>query len=183
MKHRGFYFVLFIILFISLSGCSENSLPPDELMKTDQVITQTEEAQIIQRTDTFETAVSEMMTDVAPPTFTFTPTFTDTPQPTDTPEIQPTSENPWMLQAACEWDKSCMKLEIRNKTDSWVQVELTKTDTGDAGFFSVKPKSTAVITMMLGKYRVRYVYYCGNIARVVNNYLLSRDRSVTFRCN
>ncbi len=74
---------------------------------------------------------------------------------------QPTSENPWMLQIWCaDHADGCVKYDVQNRTDSWLQVELKKTDTGVTGFFSIRSKTTSQITLIPGQYNVKYTWWC-----------------------
>jgi hypothetical protein len=90
-----------------------------------------------------------------------------TPSPGETQEDpgnedpQPTPENPWMLQSWCEDHPSgCVKYDVQNRTDSWLQVELKKSDTGITGFFTVRSKTMSQITLIPGQYRVKYTWWC-----------------------
>jgi uncharacterized repeat protein (TIGR02543 family) len=88
------------------------------------------------------------------------PTLTPTPENTPIPEIEPTSENPWILQKSCETQTGCVVYEVRNKTDDWLQVSLTNTATGDSGFFSVAKRTTGYITLKPGQYQAQYTWWC-----------------------
>lgn len=58
-------------------------------------------------------------------------------------EVQSSSENPWMLQERCvEHPDDCTKYDVYNQTDSWLQVDLKNTETGDTGFFTIQSKTT-----------------------------------------
>lgn len=74
---------------------------------------------------------------------------------------QPTPDNPWMLQSWCaDHEDDCVKYDVQNRTDSWLQVELKETDTGVTGFFSIKKRSLSEITLIPGKYTVKYTWWC-----------------------
>jgi hypothetical protein len=73
---------------------------------------------------------------------------------------QPTLENPWMLQSWCVDHVGCVKYDLLNRTDSWLQVELKESDTGVTGFFSVRSKTTGQITLIPGQYSVKYTWWC-----------------------
>ena len=78
-----------------------------------------------------------------------------------TKEPQPTLENPWMLQSWCvDHPNDCLIYDVRNTTDSWLQIELKKSDTGVTGFFTVQKKTTAQITLIPGQYSVKYTWWC-----------------------
>jgi hypothetical protein len=85
-----------------------------------------------------------------------------TPEPEDgeEPEIQPTSSNPWMLQAWCEDHNGCAKYEVFNKTDSWLQITLRNTETGDTGFFTIQSKTMGQITLIPGQYQATFTWWC-----------------------
>lgn len=74
---------------------------------------------------------------------------------------QPTPENPWMLQSWCaEHEDDCVKYDVQNQTDSWLQIELKETDTGVTGFFSIRSKTFAQLTLIPGQYNVKYTWWC-----------------------
>ena len=74
---------------------------------------------------------------------------------------QPTPENPWMLKTWCaENEQDCVKYDIHNRTDDWLQVELKESDTGVTGFFSIRKRSINQITLIPGKYNVKYTWWC-----------------------
>jgi hypothetical protein len=73
---------------------------------------------------------------------------------------QPIPENPWMLQNWCSDHTGCVKYDVLNRTDSWLQVELKESDTGVTGFFSIRSKSTGQITLIPGQYSVKYTWWC-----------------------
>ena len=83
------------------------------------------------------------------------------PELTSTPEIQATSENPWMLQAWCEQHKDgCAIYEVHNRTDSWLQVTLRNTETGETGFFTIQSKNIGKITLISGQYQANFTWWC-----------------------
>ena len=112
-------------------------------------------------------AVERGLVPEEPPSVTETPEITTTPSTTETTETteilepQPTSENPWMLQNWCDDHAGgCVIYDLQNRTDSWLQVELKKTDTGVTGFFTVRSKTTGQITLIPGQYNVKYTWWC-----------------------
>ncbi|MCK4801042.1 MAG: hypothetical protein KAS84_03560 [Anaerolineales bacterium] len=109
-------------------------------------------------------AVERGLTPVESLSVTETPDLTTTPSTTETTETlepQPTSENPWMLQNWCDTHAGgCVIYELQNRTDSWLQVELKKTDTGVTGFFTVRTKTVGFITLIPGQYTVKYTWWC-----------------------
>jgi hypothetical protein len=83
------------------------------------------------------------------------------PGETSVPEVEPTLENPWMLQSWCaDHMEGCVIYEVQNRTDSWLQVELKKTDTGVTRFFTVMTKTIGYITLIPGQYTVNYNWWC-----------------------
>ena len=82
----------------------------------------------------------------------------------ETEEPAPTLENPWMLQSWCLDHIGCMKYDISNRTDSWLQIELKESDTGVTGFFTVRSKTIGQITLIPGQYRVKYTWWCDGTA-------------------
>jgi hypothetical protein len=76
-------------------------------------------------------------------------------------EPEPTAENPWMLQNWClDHADGCIKYDLQNRTDSWLQVELKETETGVTGFFSIRSKTLSQITLIPGQYNVKYTWWC-----------------------
>ncbi len=160
--------VVSVIIFLSLilSACSTNSLPAEEADNASiEETVQAKLAEAIAETAVFETIVAKQLTEQAPPptaTFTFTPEFTETPLPTDTPSItdtptlEPTSDNPWMMQTWCETHSGCVKVQVVNKTDYWAQITLTYNETGQVKFFTGPPNQNSWITLRPGSYR--YVF-------------------------
>jgi len=79
----------------------------------------------------------------------------------ETQDPQPTPENPWMLQSWCvEHEDDCVKYDVQNRTDSWLQIELKESDTGVTGFFSIRSKTFAQLTLIPGRYTVKYTWWC-----------------------
>ena len=85
-----------------------------------------------------------------------------TPEEDSTPQVQATSANPWTLQAWCEEKHTggCAVYEVNNKTDSWLQVTLRNTETGETGFFTIQSKSTGKITLISGQYQATFTWWC-----------------------
>jgi hypothetical protein len=83
------------------------------------------------------------------------------PETESTPELQPTSANPWMLQSWCEDHATkCAKYEVRNNTDSWLQITLRNTETGATGFFTIRSKTLGQITLIPGQYQATFTWWC-----------------------
>lgn len=157
--------LLFSLIFSACTTTQTNQVSDEDIEAT----VQQKLSDSLTETAVFQKAVSEELTQQAPPptkTFTptpaatFTPLPTDTPAITDTPTLEPTSENPWVLQAWCLEHEGCAVYEVRNKTDDWMQVTLTKTDTGEIGFFSIRRRSTGYITLRSGQYDALYTWWC-----------------------
>ncbi len=92
----------------------------------------------------------------------------------ETPEAsdpEPTLENPWMLQSWCEDHMDgCVKYDLSNRTDSWLQIELKESETGVTGFFTVRSKTTGQITLIPGYYQVKYTWWCdGEVETLIVN--------------
>lgn len=104
-------------------------------------------------------------------------------QEDDAGDPEPTLENPWMLQSYCvDNPDRCVYYGINNRTDSWLQIELKETDTGVTGFFSVRSKTYAEITLIPGLYKVKYTWWCeGEPASLVENKSLGSWIDV-FKC-
>jgi hypothetical protein len=86
---------------------------------------------------------------------------TEVPDPDLIQDPQPTLVNPWMLQSWCnDHPTGCVKYVLSNKTDSWLQIELKKSDTGVTGFFTVRTKTIGKITLIPGQYTVKYTWWC-----------------------
>ncbi|MCK4489569.1 MAG: hypothetical protein KAU23_04875 [Anaerolineales bacterium] len=170
MKRTTVIITIVISLSLILSACGTGLLPTEKA--DDASIEETVQAKFAEaaaKTAVLETAVAKELTEQAPPptaTFTSTPEFTETPLPTDTPSItdtptlEPTSENPWIMQTWCEEHSGCVKVRVENKTDDWAQITLTYNETGQVKFFTVAPRRNAWITLLPGSYR--YVFnFCG----------------------
>ena len=111
MKQTTVIITIVISLSLILSACGTGLLPTEKA--DDASIEETVQAKFAEaaaKTAVLETAVAKELTEQAPPptaTFTFTPEFTETPLPsdtpsiTDTPTLEPTSENPWIMQTWC----------------------------------------------------------------------------------
>ena len=156
---------IIILLLLVLSACTTSS-PADEAGNVNiEETVQKKLSEAKTETAVFETAIAKELTAQAPPpsaTFTFTPEFTETPLPTDTPAItdtptlEPTSDNPWMMQVWCETHSGCVKVKVVNKTNYWAQITLTYNETGQVKFFTGPPNQNSWITLRPGSYR--YVF-------------------------
>ncbi|MGB2956797.1 MAG: hypothetical protein WBB64_12625 [Anaerolineales bacterium] len=166
MKRLTGFVSVIIFLSLILSACGTGLLPTEKA--DDASIEETVQAKLaeaVAKTAVLETAVAKELTEQAPPPTeadTSTPEFTETPLPsdtpsiTDTPTLEPTSDNPWMMQTWCEDHSGCVKVEVKNKTDYWAQVTLTFNETGQVKFFTVSPRRNAFITLLPGNYK--YVF-------------------------
>ena len=71
------------------------------------------------------------------------------------------ADDPWMLQDWCaDHPEGCTKYDVHNQTESWVQVDLKNTETGEAGFFTVQSKQMAQITLIPGQYQTTFTWWC-----------------------
>ncbi len=165
MKRVPIIFTIIITLSLCISACVPLNPAP--------VNQQVSEAYI--KTAVASTLVAERAKEAgASLSFTATPDGTlsadETQEATDvegegeeseSEEPQPTPENPWMLQNWClEFPDRCVKYEVQNQTDSWLQIELKETDTGVTGFFSIRSKTFAQLTLIPGQYKVKYTWWC-----------------------
>ena len=167
MKRVPLVFSIIIILSFCLTAC----IPVNPSTANQQV----SEAYI--KTSVAGTLVAERAKE-AGASLSYTTTPDGTPASEETQETQetedtgdngegeevqdpePTPGNPWMLQNWCLDHFGCVKYEVRNRTDSWLQVELKESDTGVTGFFSVRSKTISQITLIPGQYNVRYTWWC-----------------------
>ena len=163
MKRTTVIVTIVISLSLILSACGTGLLPTEKADDANiEETVQAKLAEAVAKTAVIETAVAKELTEQAPPptaAFTSTPEFTETTLPsetpsiTDTPTLEPTSDNPWMMQTWCETRPGCVKVQIQNKTDDWAQVTLTYNETGQVKFFTVAPRRNAFITLLPGSYR------------------------------
>ncbi len=165
MKRVIFVFSIMVTLSLSLSAC----IPFTPVPANQQV----SEAYI--KTAVAGTLVAERARE-AGASLSNTATPDGTPSLEETQEIeaaeeegeesedqapQPTPENPWVLQNWClDHAEGCIKYDVQNRTDSWLQIELKETETGVTGFFSIRSKTTNQITLIPGQYSVKYTWWC-----------------------
>ncbi len=199
MNRKRFWllFVLALMLF-SLSACDLPSKSSNAEDGSVDIAQQVNDA--LTSTAAFETAVAKALADAAPPTdtplppptdtpvATDTPAATNTPEPTNTPEdtatptLEPTPENPWVMQQWCLDHVGCGKLEIRNQTDSWAQITLTYLETGQQKFFTGAPKARSYITLQPGMYH--YVFnFCGGEQYFEGDHTFNQNWYVVAKCN
>ena len=191
MKRTTAIVTIVISLSLILSACGTGLLPTEKA--DDASIEETVEAKLaeaVAKTAVIQTAVAKELTEQAPPptaAFTSTPEFTETPLPsdtpsiTDTPTLEPTSDNPWMMQTWCEDHSGCVKLEVKNKTDYWAQVTLTYNETGQVKFFTVSPRRNAFITLLPGNYR--YIFnFCDGQYTASGYHNLNATWLITAKC-
>jgi hypothetical protein len=163
MKRESLIFSIIITLSLCLSACIPINPAPVNQQVSDAYI----------KTAVASTLVAERAKEAgASLSFTATPDSTleaEGTQETDdgdgeeneTVDPQPTPENPWMLQNWClDFPNRCVKYDVQNKTDSWLQIELKESDTGVTGFFTVRSKTVSKITLIPGQYSVRYTWWC-----------------------
>jgi hypothetical protein len=154
-------FLILIAALLLMSSCTTTPIGRAVVEEVDIGAT-VEHKLSVAKTETaeFQAALAIEMTNQAPtltftPDVTITPAYTNTPTYTETPAPEPTSDNPWMMQAYCETSNKCMKVRVENKTSDWAQITLTDSE-GFAKFFTVAPHKQAYITLMKGSYR--YIY-------------------------
>lgn len=164
MKRVPITFSIIIILSLCLTACIPFTPVPANQPVSEAFI----------KTAVAGTLVAERAKEAgASLSYTATPEGTLDPEETqDTEEVegaedgededpQPTPEYPWMLQNWCvENEKDCVKYDLQNRTDSWLQVELKESDTGVTGFFSIQQKTLREITLIEGKYTIKYTWWC-----------------------
>jgi hypothetical protein len=162
--------VLLLLLF--LAACQGSKA---QLTATQESLRQTGQVELfnsLMETAVFETQVVVQLTTMAP-TATFTPSPTLTPTETFTPTATPEEafKNPWVLQEQCDpFDYTkCIKYSINNKLfyilntkrgEKWLHVSLTKTDSGEKGYFVIAPDSFVSIALFPGEYRATYYMDC-----------------------
>jgi hypothetical protein len=158
MKSVPLVFLFIVSLVVFLSGCVPIAPAPANQQVSEAYI-QTAVAGTLAADRAKEAGASL--------SYTSTPEGTQATEETlengeeaETQDPQPTSENPWMLQSWCVDHTGCVKYEVRNRTDSWLQVELKESDTGVTGFFSIRSKTTNQITLIPGQYSVKYTWWC-----------------------
>jgi len=106
-----------------------------------------------------------------------------TPEQAGTPDLVPTLENPWMLQSWCEDHmEGCVIYEVQNRTDSWLQVELKKSDTGVTRFFTIMTKTIGNITLIPGQYSVKYTWWCKGQAGTLSTIKAIGSWRDVFKC-
>ena len=150
--------ILSIGLSILLSACLPITPIPGS---SSEAMIQTAIAQTQKAEEGRAAAASLYGTDT--PEVTLENTDEETPEPEDgeEPNVQPTSSNPWMLQAWCEdHADGCAKYDVYNKTDSWLQVTLRNTETGETGFFTIQSKTMGQITLVSGQYQATFTWWC-----------------------
>jgi len=165
MKRIIFVFSIMVTLSLCLSAC----IPFTPVPANQQV----SEAYI--KTAVAGTLVAERARE-AGAGLSYTATPDGTPSSEETQEIevaeevgeesedqapQPTPENPWILQNWClDHAEGCIKYDVQNRTDSWLQIELKETETGVTGFFTIRTKTNNQITLIPGQYTVKYTWWC-----------------------
>jgi hypothetical protein len=168
MKKTSFLIIVLVVVSLCLSACVPLNPTP---------MSQAVSEAMIQTAVASTLAAERALAAGAELSYTATPD-SGTPQPEETGESEegeetsggegdeedgnpvPTPENPWMLQSWCADHVGCVKFDINNRTDSWLQAEFKESDTGVTGFFSIRSKTTSGITLIPGQYQVKYTYWC-----------------------
>lgn len=169
---------IIVLLSLSLLACTMDkqpsiNTPEDDFEKTQE----SKQFDADVETAVFETTVVRMLTEQAPTitlTFTPSPVPTETPIPTMTATITPTIwEDPWLLQDRCEPFKGsgCVKYMIDNLYNkTWQHVHLIFLDTGEEGYFYIRPKTVGAIKLIPGKYKATYIGWCDGEMSTVTKY-------------
>lgn len=89
---------------------------------------------------------------------------------------------PWTLQPWCMRHVGCNKYHIRNRTDSWLQIYLTRGDTLETGFFTIAPGTNRSITLIPWLYQSSYVYWCNGEMNAVTRLWRVAGRTDIVRC-
>jgi hypothetical protein len=159
MKKISLCLIIFISLTIILSACVP--VTPSAQNQVSEAYIQTAVAKTLSAERALAAGAALTFTETPEDGTPTTPSVDETVDPEPTLEPQPTLENPWMLQSWCEdHPTGCLKYDLNNRTDSWMQVELKKSDTGITGFFTVKSKTIGQITLIPGQYTVKYTWWC-----------------------
>ena len=183
MKKIRLILIIALVLTISLSGCIP--VQPGAQEAVSEAYIQTAVAKTLSAERALEAGAALSFTEVPSDGTPTTPSAeeTEVPDPDAADDLQPTSANPWMLQSWCvDHPTGCLKYDLNNRTDSWLQIELKKSDTGVTGFFTVKTKTISQIILIPGQYSIKYTWWCGGEA-----YSLSEVKSLgawidVFRC-
>jgi len=164
MKRVSIIFSIIIALSLCLSACDQLNPAPANQQVSDAYI----------KTAVASTLVAERAKEAgASLSYTATPEGTLTAEGTQETDVdgdtedngtddpQPTPANPWMLQSWClDHPTHCVKYDVQNKTDSWLQIELKESATGVTGFFTVRTKTIGKITLIPGQYSVKFTWWC-----------------------
>jgi hypothetical protein len=159
MKKKTPYMNLVFLLTLCLSACIPVAPPVQNQVSEAYIKTAVASTLVAERAKEAGAALS--ISETPEGGATVTPEVEATEEGEASTEPEPTVENPWMLQVWCvDHPDKCHKYAVRNTTDSWLQIELKKSDTGVTGFFTVQKKTTAEITLIPGQYDVKYTWWC-----------------------
>ena len=181
MKKALLCLIVFISLTVSLSACVPLASSAQDQVSEAYIQTAVAKTLSAERALAAGAALSftETPTDGTPTT----PSAEETVDPEVTQEPQPTLEHPWMLQSWCvDHPTGCVKYNLNNRTDSWLQIELKKSDTGVTGFFTVKTKTISQITMIPGQYTVKYTWWCKGEASSLTEVKSIGSQVDVFKC-
>jgi len=162
MKKNIYFLISSLLITIWLSSCDLIESTPQESISESMIKTAVASTLTVERT----LAAGEDLSNTAGPDedISTTPSAEETQEVSDpgtATEPLATVGDPWTLQSRCiDFAKDCLKYDLKNLTDSWLQVELIKTDTGAVGFFTVQSKTTGKITLIPGLYSVKYTWWC-----------------------
>lgn len=159
MKRISLIPIIIVMLLISLSACVPVTSSGQE--QVSEAYIQTAVAKTLAAERALAAGAALSFTETPEDGSATTASAAETADPEDTSEPQPPQENPWMLQSWCvEHAGGCVKYDLHNRTESWLQIELKKSDTGVTGFFTVKSKTYSQITLIPGQYTVKYTWWC-----------------------
>ena len=159
MKKVFLCLIIFVSLTISLSACIPVASSAQD--QVSEAYIQTAVAKTLSAERALAAGAALSSTETPSDGTPTTPSAEETVDPEVTLEPQPTLEHPWMLQSWCvDHAYGCVKYGLNNRTDSWLQIELKKSDTGVTGFFTVKIKTIGQITLIPGQYTVKYTWWC-----------------------
>ena len=159
MKKYSLILLLTVILVICTSACIP--VTPSAQGAVSEAYIQTAVASTLTAEKALAAGAALSFTETPSDGTSTTPSVDETVDPDITLDPEPTLENPWMLQNWCvDHPVGCVKYDLKNTTDSWLQIELKETDTGVTGFFTVRSKTTGQITLIPGQYTVKYTWKC-----------------------
>jgi len=181
MKKVCLRLIIFVSLTISLSACIPVASSAQD--QVSEAYIQTAVAKTLSAERALAAGAALSSTETPSDGTPTTPSAEETVDPEVTLDPQPTLENPWMLQSWCvDHAYGCVNYGLDNRTDSWLQIELKKSDTGVTGFFTVKTKTIGQITLIPGQYTVKYTWWCKGEASSLKDVKSIGPRIDVFNC-